>query len=251
MSKKGPSRSDVTKELLTEMYYGDPDTSLQEVADRLGVSREAVRRWCKHFGIPMKEKFRHGGKRVLNQKLLDKEWLAEQLQTRLQLDIAEELGVDNGVVSYWARRHGLHNASRGEAIREAIAKKHPDGRTGEQSANWKGGRRALKSGYVRIYAPEHPKAHNGTVFEHRLVMEEKLGRLLEPGEVVHHIDGDKSNNHPDNLELKTHGDHIREHFQASHEVKGWRKRADEHEERILVLEKEVAQLKAQLAKLIA
>lgn len=37
------------------------------------------------------------------------------------------------------------------------------------------------------------------VHEHRIVAEEKLGRKLNPGEVVHHIDGDKRNNDPDNL----------------------------------------------------
>jgi len=37
--------------------------------------------------------------------------------------------------------------------------------------------------------------------EHRVVMERKLGRKLKRGEIVHHIDGDKRNNHPDNLKL--------------------------------------------------
>jgi hypothetical protein len=35
--------------------------------------------------------------------------------------------------------------------------------------------------------------------EHRTVAEKKLGRKLRPGEVVHHIDRDKTNNHPNNL----------------------------------------------------
>lgn len=35
--------------------------------------------------------------------------------------------------------------------------------------------------------------------EHRVVAETVLGRPLRPGEVVHHIDGDKRNNSPDNL----------------------------------------------------
>ena len=41
----------------------------------------------------------------------------------------------------------------------------------------------------------------GEVYEHRLVMAEKLGRLLESYEHVHHLDGDKINNIPSNLEL--------------------------------------------------
>lgn len=34
---------------------------------------------------------------------------------------------------------------------------------------------------------------------HRLVAELQLGRPLQPGEVVHHRDGDKMNNAPENL----------------------------------------------------
>lgn len=46
----------------------------------------------------------------------------------------------------------------------------------------------------------------------RILMEENLGRPLEPNEDVHHIDGDKTNNSIDNLEIKMHGEHQREHM---------------------------------------
>lgn len=48
---------------------------------------------------------------------------------------------------------------------------------------------------------------------HRRVMEEKIGRLLTKWEIVHHIDGDKHNNHPDNLQLITSKEHIKIHRQ--------------------------------------
>lgn len=38
-----------------------------------------------------------------------------------------------------------------------------------------------------------------TYYLHRAVAELKLGRRLEPGEVVHHVNGDKLDNHPDNV----------------------------------------------------
>lgn len=38
-------------------------------------------------------------------------------------------------------------------------------------------------------------------YEHRALAAWRLGRPLRPGEVVHHIDGDPSNNHPDNLQV--------------------------------------------------
>lgn len=76
-------------------------------------------------------------------------------------------------------------------------------RKGERNGNsWKGGRMIDKDGYVMIKNHDHPyRNRHNYVREHRLVMEQVLGRHLEPSEVVHHKDGNKQNNHPDNLEL--------------------------------------------------
>lgn len=59
-----------------------------------------------------------------------------------------------------------------------------------------------KYGYVLLYMPDHPNASvNGQYSEHRLVMEQKLGRILAKDENVHHINGVKNDNRPENLEL--------------------------------------------------
>jgi hypothetical protein len=50
------------------------------------------------------------------------------------------------------------------------------------------------------------------VFVHRHIMEQKLGRKLQPEEEVHHKDEDKLNNDPNNLELKTKSDHTSHHW---------------------------------------
>jgi hypothetical protein len=65
-----------------------------------------------------------------------------------------------------------------------------------------GSRITDKDGYVLVRKPEHPFANSaGYIREHRLVMERAIGRWLTEKEVVHHIDGDKSNNAPENLQL--------------------------------------------------
>jgi len=74
---------------------------------------------------------------------------------------------------------------------------------GELNGNWRGGRTTHKAGYVMRRVPGHPRAsvRSPYVFEHILVMEELLGRRLLEGETVHHINGVKDDNRPENLEL--------------------------------------------------
>ena len=59
---------------------------------------------------------------------------------------------------------------------------------------------AQLNGYINVYLPTHPLATtNGMVYEHVIIAEKKIGRYLNKGEVVHHLDGNRSNNCIDNL----------------------------------------------------
>ena len=74
---------------------------------------------------------------------------------------------------------------------------------GSSNGNWRGGTVKHRAGYVLRRVPTHPKAKtaNGYILEHVLVMEEVLGRYLLDGENVHHRNGIKDDNRPENLEL--------------------------------------------------
>lgn len=75
--------------------------------------------------------------------------------------------------------------------------------SGPGNGNWRGGKTRTKKGYVMVWAPGHPRATESCkyVFEHILVMEDRLGRHLLPGETVHHRFGARDDNRIENLEL--------------------------------------------------
>jgi len=73
----------------------------------------------------------------------------------------------------------------------------------ENNNNWKGGRHIASNGYViiRMEPGHHLVDARGYAYEHRVKAEEKLGRRLRQGEIVHHINGDKTDNRLENLHV--------------------------------------------------
>jgi hypothetical protein len=74
---------------------------------------------------------------------------------------------------------------------------------GHLNINWRGGK-TMKNGYVRLLIDErHPLANGQRTYAsaHRLVMAEAIGRPLHQWETVHHINGDRTDNRLENLQL--------------------------------------------------
>jgi hypothetical protein len=122
-------------------------------------------------------------------KTPNREWFIQKYihEKKSGIQIAKELGTSIHVAYDRLRRFkiGVFN--------------HQKSVTGERHPNWHGGRRK-HFGYIRIYSPNHPqKDTHSTVYEHRLVAEKKIGRLLEKTEIVHHLNGVKDDNRPENL----------------------------------------------------
>lgn len=83
-------------------------------------------------------------------------------------------------------------------------------RRGENHPRWKGGRKGFK-GYIMLRVGDHPRANNGYVFEHILVMEKHLGRYLKEEEQIHHINHIKCDNRIENLLLVSAAEHTSLH----------------------------------------
>lgn len=115
-------------------------------------------------------------------------------------EIGRRIGTTKRMVRHFLRRNG-------------VTRVFPCSWKGERCGQWKGGRIVDKDGYTLVHCPGHPNARNpGKVYvlEHRLVMEKYLGRYLNKGEVVHHVNGQKSDNRIENLELFSSNDlHLR------------------------------------------
>lgn len=97
-------------------------------------------------------------------------------------------------------KKGEDHINYGKHLSDEIKQKQSIAHLRGNNPNWNGGRKKMR-GYVYILKPDHPFNNVGYVLEHRLVMEEHIGRYLEPAEVVHHINQIKNDNRIENLML--------------------------------------------------
>jgi len=109
---------------------------------------------------------------------------------RSQMKVSLILGRSQSFISRVLRRHD-------------VVRKSP---TGSAHPHWKGGR-WQSSGYIQAHVDSSDQMsvmrnNSGYVLEHRLVMARQLGRPLLPTETVHHVNGVRDDNRPENLQLR-------------------------------------------------
>jgi len=121
---------------------------------------------------------------------------------------------------------------------------------GGESPSWQGGKYSDKRGYRYVHlenlkeetqnlvAPMVMKS--GYIAEHRLVMAVELGRPLTRQEKVHHVNGDQSDNRPENLQVFPEGGHSRKHREVDRELSKVRKENE-------LLRREIERLRSLLA----
>ena len=91
---------------------------------------------------------------------------------------------------------------------------------GKNNPAYNGGK-YICNGYYVLFMPEHPNRDvKNMIYEHRFIMECKLGRYLDSKEVVHHIDFDPLNNETNNLMLfESNSKHLQFHAKLKRDDK--------------------------------
>lgn len=164
----------ITKDLLNKLYL-EQNKSCVQVGKEINKSGTQVFRYLKRFGIKTRSacitKSQKG--KILSQKTKDL----------------------------------IRQAHLGKSISQTQREQHRQWmllnvKRGENNPNWKGGIYINPKGYRYIRILNHPMAlSNGYVAEHRYVVSTSLGRPLTRFEHIHHLNGIKSDNRLENLEL--------------------------------------------------
>lgn len=198
-------KNDVTDEQIIETYLstksltkasaalGVGATTMVRVLERRGIERDG-------FGLYLAARSKSKGEPYIGVYTGSTEDILEWYRSGLSMKaIAAKIGRSVHVVARRVRKAGIARAYQG---------------AGPDHSMWQGGRN-FAGEYWRVWISQNDplasmRTHDGYVLEHRLVMARKLGRPLLPTETVHHIDGDKTNNELQNLQLRQgrHGKHV-------------------------------------------
>lgn len=102
-----------------------------------------------------------------------------------------------GTTRHLGFKHSKYSKNK---IKAALKKAFPNGRKGKNNPAWKGGKFNFND-YIMVLKPKHPFPNHTAkyVFEHRLVVEQWIGRYLTSEERCHHVNEIKSDNRPENL----------------------------------------------------
>lgn len=143
-------------------------------------------------------------------------------------DISKDTGIAKSTVRFYLLKQGVKLRSRSESIslvKHKLSAVHK-GKKRVFTEEWKShiseGRKRywdkrakgydIHNGYVRL-----SRGSDCGKLEHVAIMEQTIGRRIRKDEVVHHINGNRSDNRIENLQLMTRSEHCRIHTQERHE----------------------------------
>ncbi len=173
-------------EPLLRKLYLDERMTMKEIGEVLGVGAVAIYYRLKKFGIPTRDRHDHPTSDKVREN---------------------------------ARRVG--RGRKGTKQTAEAKRKMSDAKKGRMlNPSEYGGHTKNRSGYVYVYNPTHPHcSSDGYVMEHRLVIEQYIGRHLKKDESVHHINRNRKDNRLENLQLMTRSEHAKLHAEMKRNLR--------------------------------
>lgn len=165
--------------------YVDNKYSINQVVAETGVPFVTVQRWikganCMRSAQEARKIAVASGRIPLHKGHLLPDVKKLYLEERLSCEkIGSRLNLHRDTVARWLRRENCMRTAGETRFR---------------------GRKETPSGYIKIYHPHHHRANkDGYVLEHILIWEQTHNRPLPKGWLVHHLNGIKNDNRPENL----------------------------------------------------
>lgn len=173
-------------EAILRKKYTDERKTMKEIANELGVNAVTIFHHLRKYGIETRDRYDHPTSEKVREN---------------------------------ARRLG--HSQKGKERNQETKQKMRDSRLGKvfKQSKYGGHTKIHRSGYIMVYKPTHINAtKDGYVFEHILAYEEANNCIVDrKTHVVHHINGIKTDNRPENLELMTKSEHMSYHSTERHE----------------------------------
>ena len=179
------------KETLERLYW-EEEMTLGGVAERLGCGKMTIQRWMKKLDIPRREHGQQPPKPWHDKDTLQQLYQEEKMSLR---EVGDELGCNSDTIRRWLGNYDIEIRDRLEFMK-----------TGPCAHYWSDGYEVLQNVY------------DGESYEtrvHRLIAVAEYGFEAVSGKVVHHKNGVRWDNRPENLEVMTTEEHSRYHANES------------------------------------